>query len=149
MRINKFKELIYRCDFFKTTEYFRYNQEPQYRTLTGAVCSIIIVVVFASIFSASIINTFDKKVITWQYGLSQTITEELNITANSFIHPHFMFAVGVDDINLVSGSRYFNFRLEQIRKDTNGVKTTSMELLPCNRSDWEGLDKSILQIFDR
>lgn len=61
----KFKELFLKCDIFSTSEFLRYNEEPEYRTYTGAFCSVVTVLIFCGIFMNVMISTFAKTEIIW------------------------------------------------------------------------------------
>lgn len=63
--INKLKEIFLKCDIFSTSEFLRYNDEPEYRTYTGAFFSVVTVVVFCGIFMSVMVSTFAKTEIIW------------------------------------------------------------------------------------
>jgi hypothetical protein len=62
--IKSFKSFVYKCDFFSTSEFLRYNHEESYRTLTGGTCSIMIVIIFSIIFANLGIQTVNKSIIS-------------------------------------------------------------------------------------
>jgi len=62
---DKIKKIILKCDLFCTTEFFRYDEEPEYRTYTGALCSITIVLFFITVFTNVILITLSKSEIIW------------------------------------------------------------------------------------
>ena len=51
------------CDLFGQPVTFRYGDEPSYESVTGGVCSIIMVIIFFAIFTGTTINTLNKKYI--------------------------------------------------------------------------------------
>jgi hypothetical protein len=69
--LHALKALLLKLDLFWSTDYFRYKEEAEYRTLTGGACSAIIMILFIAVFSSSILGTFDKSTLVWQYGLTQ------------------------------------------------------------------------------
>lgn len=97
------RQLVMKCDLFRTTEYFRYKGEPEYRTLTGGVCSVILVSVFIIVFANSIISTFAKSSLSYGYDLIQNTTDSLSITCTTKESTKFMFAVGLDGFDMSSG----------------------------------------------
>lgn len=52
------KEAIKSWDLFSQSPTFRFGDEPEYQSLTGGVCSIIIVIAFLVIFVTTAISTF-------------------------------------------------------------------------------------------
>lgn len=63
------REFFLKCDIFSTSEFLRYDSEPEYRTYTGAICSIITVVSFCAIFINVIVSTFAKTEIVWSLNI--------------------------------------------------------------------------------
>ena len=55
----KSKEFVRAWDLFCTTDLIRYNENPEYRSLTGGVVSIAIFITFSIGFARTILNTFD------------------------------------------------------------------------------------------
>ena len=45
-----FKEAFKLVDVFSTTEFLRYKGDPEYRTVTGGVTSLVIIVLFLTLF---------------------------------------------------------------------------------------------------
>ena len=56
----KLKEFFKTFDLFSQPVTLRYNDEPEYETVTGGVCSIIMIIIFIAIFTGTAINTFNK-----------------------------------------------------------------------------------------
>jgi hypothetical protein len=45
-----FKNLVHNADFFSTTQLIRYQEDPDFKTFTGGIFSIVIVALLATIF---------------------------------------------------------------------------------------------------
>jgi hypothetical protein len=60
-----------------------------------------------------------------------------------------MFAVGIDELDMNEGLQYFGLRLSQVQVVAGVEVEQSVELLPCERSVWEGANPEILEIYDR
>lgn len=74
---------------------------------------MILIIICAVIFSNSIIGTFKKEKINWQYGLAQQTDLDFAVQVNTDSPAKFMFAIGVNDMDLTSSPRYFDFNLTQ------------------------------------
>ena len=57
--LSQVKKLLYKYDFFYTTELLRYKKEPEYRTLFGGVLSLIIIIALIATFYNKLIDTLD------------------------------------------------------------------------------------------
>jgi hypothetical protein len=77
------KEMVWKCDLFKTTEYLRYRGEPEYSTLTGGICSLLIIILFAAVFANSVLTTLRKDTLSWSYDLVQNTTDSFSINCNT------------------------------------------------------------------
>ena len=56
----KFKDFVKGFDLFSQRVGFRFDDESEYETFTGGVCSIITIIIFIAIFTGTTINTVDK-----------------------------------------------------------------------------------------
>ncbi len=118
------KSLLLQLDLFWSTDYFRYRSEPEYRTLTGGVCSLLLIITLAAVFSSSVIGTLSKQTINWQYSVAQQTDIEFSVTVDTKEPAKFMFAVGINEMDLVTAPRYFDFRLSQ-ESVVGGVASTT------------------------
>ena len=57
---NKIKDIVKGFDLFSQRVGFRFDDEAEYETFTGGVCSIIVIICFIAIFTGTAINTFNK-----------------------------------------------------------------------------------------
>ncbi len=55
-----FKQLVKACDLFAKPVTFRYGDEPEYESVTGGTVSIALIIVFAVIFTNTVLNTFNR-----------------------------------------------------------------------------------------
>ena len=60
------KKLITKVDFFYSTEIIRFKGEAEYKTLTGGVCSIFIIVILLYAFWSMILGTMERTTITFE-----------------------------------------------------------------------------------
>lgn len=51
------KEFILELDLFTHNQFLRYKSEPGYRTLTGGILTIVLIILFAGIFASLAIDT--------------------------------------------------------------------------------------------
>lgn len=49
-----------------------------------------------AVFSSSVLATFNKQNLAWQYGLVQQTDNEFTVTTGTHAQAKFMFAVGVN-----------------------------------------------------
>jgi hypothetical protein len=110
---------------------------------------VILILICAVIFSSSIIGTFKKETINWQYGLAQQTDLDFSVQVNTDSPAKFMFAVGVNGMDLTTSPRYFDFALTQEINIAGEASIQNYTLQPCRRSDWQGAGQHILSIFDR
>lgn len=56
--LNRLKKLIKMNDFFYSTEMLRFNDESEYKTITGGLISLGIIIMIMAGFATMIIDTF-------------------------------------------------------------------------------------------
>jgi hypothetical protein len=81
--------------------------------MTGGVCSCLLIIICIVVFSSSVIATFAKSNINWQYALSQQTDNEFTVTTDTTGQSKFMFATGVSGFDLTATPRLFDFKLTQ------------------------------------
>jgi hypothetical protein len=64
--LEKVKRMIKCTDFFYSTEMLRYDDEEEYRTLTGGILSMGIIITTVIGFASMILQTLDLSSITTQ-----------------------------------------------------------------------------------
>ena len=63
----KIKDILRVADLFYSTEMLRYNRNAQYKTITGGVVSLILIVAFVIGFWSMITNTVNKTTVTSEF----------------------------------------------------------------------------------
>ena len=87
-------EVIKELDIFSHGQFLRYRGEENYRTITGGVVSVVLMVLFAAIFSTMVLNTFQKNLITSTFETGYEVDPgyfKLETGQKS----SFMFAIGI------------------------------------------------------
>lgn len=136
------KGFIEELDFFAHPQFFYYKKEPGYRTITGGIVSILLIIVFASIFASLAIDTFQNNIINTTTSISyDTDPTSYNVTTDP--NNNFMFAIGLTGIDLSSSQRYFDISLETISVANNVKSTTKVSLEPCAIDQWSGISDQI------
>ena len=95
-------------DLFPTSTFLRYNGEAEYKTITGGIISISVLIVFVALFYAMGIRTAKKEIII---SSTDTFTETDPSSHTFTIGPggDFMLAVLVNGIDLsATANRYFD-----------------------------------------
>jgi hypothetical protein len=108
--------LIFNNSYFKlassTSQFLRYQEEGDYKTASGGICSLLIVIVFGVLFMGTAIDTINMDIINWtssQEFLIDPVATELTIDPKG---KHFMFAVGVMGLDINNAThRYFDLEM--------------------------------------
>ena len=131
------KDLLLKCDVFATSQFLRYDSEPEYRTMTGAFCSIAIVVVFLAIFTSVIIGTFDKQNIVWSLNTVEEEVDSFEVDTQISGQAKFMFAIAIADLDLNSSPQYFDINLTMKTK-INSISSNNsiISLQQCTPNHW-------------
>ena len=94
--LKKIKKICKTFDFFAHRVSFRYDDEPAYETVSGGVCSIIMIIVFIAIFTGTTVNTLNKVYI----NSATKLIEDIDPSYYRMGTDTFMFAVGLTGINM-------------------------------------------------
>lgn len=133
----KIKDLVRLSDFFYTSKLLRFEDEMQYRTLTGGLISLAIIITIIIGFANMILDTLGLNSIT---TATQIIKQQDPTPATLSTSPdsNFMFAVEISGLNLSDTLRFFDltFRADLQRR---GViyHTTYLPLETCTRQHWD------------
>lgn len=95
-----FQGVIKSCNVFTSPVNFRYKLEPDYSTFAGGLISIILVLLLMSIFFNSWMSLLNKEDIS----SATEIIREFDPTRLETNSNQFMFAIGVNGINLADNS---------------------------------------------
>ena len=71
--MQKGKQTFKKIDMFSTTELFRYKEETEYATCTGAILSLLIITVILLLVYQVLLHTINRSHVTW----SQDTEKEL------------------------------------------------------------------------
>ena len=132
----KVKDIVKSFDLFSLKVGFRFDDQPQYETLTGGICSIITIIIFIAIFTGTTINTFNKVYINSKI----TLFEKIDPPHYEVGLDKFMFAVGVNGVNLNEGQRWFDIYMQFRSYDAESRNKTYLKMIPCERSQWEAVN---------
>ena len=55
-----FADFIKIFDLFSLSQFLRYRQDEDYKTISGGVTSVVVVVIFIYLFSGNALGTFQK-----------------------------------------------------------------------------------------
>lgn len=117
------KDLFLKCDIFSTSEFLRCESEPEYRTFTGAMCSIITVVSFYVIFINVVVSTFAKTEVVWSLNTVEDSLDSFSITADTRGSQKFMFATALSGYDFRNQTQAFSVSLI-LRKKENSIDST-------------------------
>lgn len=101
------KDLIEMNDFFYSTQLLRFKKEGEYRTLTGGILSIGIIVVIVVGFANMIMDTLKRNTFTTAFKSEKSPNPTL-LTLEADPKKNFMFGVEIWRHNLNAPTRYFD-----------------------------------------
>lgn len=109
-----FKNLVKMNDFFHSVQLFRYEKESDYRTFTGGLISLVIIIVITIGFAQMIISTFNLTTISYTLKIEKkTNPESLNIIPGSDLD--FMFGMQLNSFsgiyNLSDSTKYLDIQM--------------------------------------
>ena len=146
--MEKVKNLLKMADFFNSFQMLRFQKETEYRTFTGGLISIGIIITIIVAFASMIINTVNRTIISFTHNEQKDSVPSLTqIMASP--DDNFMFAVEVQGYNLSSEYRYFDVVFDQIQSSygSNYVHTP-YSLEPCTKAHWAMLP-SVVDSFEK
>jgi hypothetical protein len=104
-------------DLFSLTQFLRYNQDTDYKTVSGGVTSLLVVGIFVALFSGNAISTINKTDITWS-ATAENYFEPTPATLSFSASGKFMLAVGIPGLNLADPSlRYFDVSMHELKTE--------------------------------
>ena len=132
-KANLAKKIFRSFDLFSTSQFLRFDKQGEYKTASGGICSMIVIVVFMTLFMSTAIQTINMQIITWtSTSTLEFDPSETNIAINPPSNP-FTFAVKLLGINLNDNIRFFDVFLVQ-RTYINGMYETTpkyVQMVPC------------------
>ena len=60
-----FSEFFKLFDLFSLTQFLRYNQDEDYKTVSGGIVSLIVVSIFGVLFAGNALSTINKTEVFW------------------------------------------------------------------------------------
>jgi hypothetical protein len=110
--IKSCRQLLVKFDFFPATQFLRYKGSTEYRTATGGVFTIFIIIISCLLFFNALTDIIDKKNVT----VKSNIAHQANPSETSFaLGPAegFLFAVKINGMNLSQTDlKYFDITLQ-------------------------------------
>jgi hypothetical protein len=130
------KDAIKVNDLFYSSELLRFNNEMEYRTLTGGLFSLFIIVAVMVGFANMIIDTLSLNSLSY----IQTVSKEADPSStvlSTAVEDKFMIAVELWGVNMTE-ARYFDVLMIQL-STKNGQKDVDYKLIalkPCTLEHW-------------
>lgn len=119
-------------DLFAPHIPIRYKRENDYKTCTGAIVSLALLVFFGVVFVNSFIDMVHRTSIT----TTVLLKEENDPSKFTTETPSFMFAIGLNGIDMNSGPRYFNLQVIATTIVNNTKTKKALQLVPCVSDFW-------------
>ena len=121
-------------DFFQCNKFLRYNGDAEYKSMTGGITSVTVVVIFVILFSSIALKTLKKEIIT-----SSSFTESENIPSELAMRMgpggDMMFGIYIRESNLSSVPRLFDVKMERVYYSYGYVlNRTEVPLEQCTES---------------
>lgn len=98
--------------------------------MTGGCVSIILIIAFVGIFATTLLRTVEKEYINFNQSKHDESSPSYFATT---LDKNFLFAVGLDNIDLNSGERYFDIYMEFRHYNNTNRNKTIIPLIPCER----------------
>lgn len=89
--LEKIKSVVKATDFFYSTDMLRYEEDVEYRTVTGGIFSIAIIITTFIGFASMIIDTINRTSITTQTNISKSSAPTRSVLTTEE-GSNFMFA---------------------------------------------------------
>lgn len=109
--IKSFRQLLVKFDFFPATQFLRYKGSTEYRTATGGIFTILIIIIFCILFFNALLDIIAKKNVTLK---SEIQHQQVPIPAQVNFGPSggFLFALRINGMNLSrTDIKYFDISL--------------------------------------
>lgn len=144
------KDFIKQFDLFEHVTFLRYQSEPSYRTLTGAIISIITIIIFIGLFSNMFLVVFSKNIITYSKNTFYD-ADPIYTGLKTDSQEKFMFAIGITGLELNNTQkRYFDISLYNYSIFKNGSRyNQTVKLNGCNISQWQGVNDEIYSLYSK
>ncbi len=97
--MQKIKDIVKMSDFFNSFQMLRYKQEAEYRTFTGGLISVGVIITIVIAFASMILDTVNRVTISFNHR-NQRKSDPSLITLTTSEEGKFMFGVTVQGYNL-------------------------------------------------
>jgi hypothetical protein len=123
-----FKNAIKMNDLFYATEMLRYDKELEYRSFTGGLFSLAIIVAVIVGFASMILDTLSLSSINFVEIISKDQVPTLT-SVSMQEGSNFMMAVELWGVNMTAPVRYFDVLMIQL-STSDGQRDYNYELIP-------------------
>ena len=114
-------------DLFSLTQFLRYNQDEDYKTVSGGVTSLLVIAIFTILFAGNAISTINKDLVTWE-TTKESFFEPTQTSITFGSEGKFMLALGMTSMNLSDQNvRYFDVSMKNsqfINENPTGLSST-------------------------
>ena len=108
-------ELIKFFDLFSLSQFLRYKEDEDFKTVSGGIISILVVIIFSILFAGNAISTVNKTDISFK----KTTEGEFIPSKVTLNNNNFMFALGIMSVNHSDPtSRYFDISMIEAFQNT-------------------------------
>ena len=102
-------EVIRTCDLFSLTQFLRYDQDEDYKTISGGTISLLVVIIFVIMLASNAVSTVNKTDISWSATTEKSfLSSSTTLTFNP--QNNKMVSVGIVGFDLNNPTqRFFDF----------------------------------------
>ena len=147
--IKHLKKIVTSIDMFYSSQMLRYDNDTEYKTVTGGIITISIIILVTVGFASMISDTFNRTAITASLNIAKSNDPTFfDLKANK--QNMFMFGFKLQSMdlshifNLASGTRYFDIIFRNINV-TNGAVSgiEHIDLVQCTDNHWSMLPEIV------
>lgn len=122
-------------DFFNSSQMLRFQNENEFRTLTGGIISIGIIITIIISFASMILDTLNLSTINYtENSIKRVDPSYTAMTADP--DKNFMFAIEIWRQNLSSSVRYFDIVSQYYYEEYGIASTIPIPLVQCTPEHW-------------
>ena len=127
----QFIKILRMVDFFQSSKLLRYNGDAEYKSTSGGIVSVTVVIIFIILFSNMGLKTLRKETITSSsYTENEIDPSEMNMVMGP--EGGMMFGVYIKQANLTAIPKLFDVKLEEVSYNYGSVvNITTIPLGPC------------------
>ena len=124
-------KILRMVDFFQSSKFLRYNGDAEYKSTSGGIVSMTVVIIFIILFSSMGMKTLRKEIITASSNTENEIDpSDMNMTMGP--EGGIMLGVYIRQANLTGIPKLFDVTLKQgfFRYGTE-INVTTIPLVQC------------------